>query len=218
MSAFDYLFGTLFGDVIATPMPAVIPPRAVPGRKVALSILREYLSELAYARPDRTGTIITYSIPIAHIYTEQPKNVIDLSFPSIVFRPGNGEWFSKGPAFDESTRDTFGAGTCLVELGEWTETFTIECWAEEAPQRASMVATIETAMVPVEEIACIRFALHDYYDLPVGFTLTTAGYPDDPDVARNRRWAEMSVDMRFPIVRLANYVELATTLDIRVVG
>ena len=215
-SALASLVGTLFGNVITDPVLPVLPPVAVPGRKVALNMLRQYISELSFARPDKNGAIIAYSIPITAIYTEQPKNVTDLVFPSIVIRAGEGTIAQLGTFLDESSKDDFGDGTCLQVIGEWVEEISLECWAEEAPQRASMLATIEPALASIEEMFGLRFVLPDYYNETVEFDYRGSSNPDDADSARNRRWADIRIGMRFNLVKLVRYVDIdiMTTVDV----
>jgi hypothetical protein len=199
--AFDLLTGTPFGYVL--PPRNELPLRSNPGRTVALKILRDYISELRFTRPGPNGHAIGYQIPTSHIHLEQPGRE-DLRFPSIVIRPGEGSYDPIGLVayIDEATRDLFGDGTVVQEQSEWREVITLECWAEESPQRASMVAGLEQALVPTEQLYGLRFRMPDYYDRTCCFSLWNGSYPDDAEAAKNRRWALLQIELRYHVCAL----------------
>lgn len=209
-SVLDYLYGTFFGNSLTSP---TIDPRAVTGRKAALSMLRDYIAFLQFARPDKNGGIIKFQIPKTSIFLEPPGKPTDLTFPSIVFRAGACELEQIGNFYLEETRDVYAADTCLYKIGEYEEHFTIECWAEEPAQRMGIAATLETALSPVEELFGLRFALPDYYNEPVEFYLESVNYTDDPDAVRSRRWVDIGMEMRFEVVKLVDTVELDPQLQ-----
>jgi hypothetical protein len=202
-TAHELLTGTPFGRVLPPRPGQPLPP--VDGRTKALRILRQYISELRFSRPDRGDRPIPYEIPIHCIHIEQPKQA-DLEFPSIVFRPGSDgryDGIGLGSYIDEATADVYAPGTAVQEQSEWIETITLECWAEEGPQRSSMMAGLEQALVPTEQYYGLRFRMPDYYDRTVCFSLNSGARPDDPDAAgKNRKWGVMQVEMRFNVVAL----------------
>jgi len=199
--AFDLLTGTPFGAV-QPPRPA-LPLPAVDGRTIALRILRDYISELTFTRPGSGAARIQYRIPVEHIHIEQPGSE-DLRFPSIVVRPGEGNYDAIGLVayVDEATADLYGKGTVVQEQSEYREVITLELWAEEPPQRASMVAGLEQALVPTEQLYGLRFRMPDYYDRTVCFSLWSGSRPDDPMAAQRRRWAMLQIEMRFNVCAL----------------
>lgn len=200
--------------IIGRPFGTVYPPRepprlpAVDGRTAALRVLRRYVSELAFSLPGDRGSPndVQFRIPIEKVHVEQPDNVVELDFPSVVFLPGAGQYLPVGLStfLEEESFDRFAPGTVLQVQSEYQETVTLECWAKDMPTRRSMVAGLEAALVPTEQMYGIRFRMPDYFDQPVCFTLLTSMRPDDPDNVRNRRWAHLALEMRFDVVRLVN--------------
>jgi hypothetical protein len=213
-TAHDLLTGDPFG--LITPPRPELPLAAVDGRTIALKILRQYISELHFSRPDR-GRPIKYQIPLENIHLEQPAQQ-DLAFPSIVFRPGNGQYdlIGMGAYINESTLDRYAPGTAVQDQSEWIETITLECWAETGAQRASIVAGLEQALVPIEQYYGLRFRMPDYFDQMVVFALNAGSRPDDAEAAKNRRWAVLQVEMRFNVVALVNVQTMKPVLTAEV--
>jgi hypothetical protein len=217
MRARDLLMGWPFGFVKPDRPPIALP--AVDGRTIALSILADYIGELTFRRPGAKGAPpIAYNIDRKHIHIEQPHRDVDLQFPSIVVRPGEGDYNAIGLTsyIDEATEDKYGKGTVVQEQSEYQETITLECWAEEVPQRRSMVAGLEVAMVPTEQLSGLRFRMPRYFDRTVTFTLNSGSRPDDPDAARARRWALLQIEMRFHVCSLCYYGPLIVQPDVQV--
>jgi hypothetical protein len=211
---FDFLQGDPFGAI--RPQPPSRPLPDVPGRKHALDMLREYISELTFTRPGARGQPpIRYRIPKDNIHTEQPPNVWEMVLPAIVFRPGDGDYAAIGLSayLDESTKDKYEKGTAVQENSEWQETIALECWAEQPPQRSSMVAGLEKALTPTEQRAGVLFRLPEYFDQTVRFTLEKGMYPEDPESVRNRRWAILPVLMEVNVCALVDVVELQPSVD-----
>lgn len=204
--AHELLLGNPFADVFP-PKPNPDLP-SLDGRTVALRVLARYISELTFRLPGNKGSPQTtkYQIPYERIYVEQPDNVVKLVPPCIVFVPGAGTYNPVGLStfIEEESFGKFGKGTALQVQSEYVETFTIECWADTKPLRRSMVAGLESALVPTETMYGVRFRMPDYFDQPVCFSLDGSMRPDDPDNVRNRRWGHLTVEMRFDMVRLVN--------------
>jgi hypothetical protein len=57
--------------------------------------------------------------------------------------------------------------------------------------------------------------MHDYFDQTVCFTLFRSMSPDGSDSARNRRKAQIEIEMRFNIVSLVNYGTLEPHVDVQ---
>jgi hypothetical protein len=206
--------GTPFGAVYPARAAAEFP--AIDGRTAGLRVLRRYISELTFHRPGDAGSprLIPFRIPLDDIHVEQPDNVVNLlketkpggTNAAVVFVPGAGQYLPVGLStfLEEETRDKFGKDTALQVQSEYQENVTLECWATDKPTRRAMVAGLEAALVPTEQMYGIRFRMPDYFDQPVCFSLDSGMRPDDPDTVRNRRWAHMIVEMRFDVVRLVN--------------
>jgi hypothetical protein len=209
LSAFDFLQGWPFGRVFP---PRKDPPfPTVDGRSVALSMLALYISELTFLRPGAIGKPpIPMRIPLENIFIEEPDANVDLKMPSIVFRDiGGGDYLTIGLCsfIDEATYNKFGRGTVLQVQTEYNETVTVEIWASTRAERRAIIAGLECALVPTEQLSGIRFLLPDYYDQTATFTLNRSTRVED-NAGQNRRLARLEVEMRFNVVRPVNVVEM----------
>lgn len=210
MRALDLIIGTLLGKV--EPARPPIPLQHVPGRRQALLVLREYVSELTFNRVGVGCRTIPFRVPREDFLPEVPSNVRDLRMPSIIVHAGDGEYdsFGNSPFALESTRDQFGAGTVLWVVGTYRETIQLGAWSEEALQRYAVVAGLMDALVaPVEERYGVVFRVPGYFGQTVRFTPMGFSVPDDPELAaHNRREGLVRLEMELPIVRLRHYVQL----------
>lgn len=213
-----------FGDV--WPPRDQPPPQTVDGRTVALRILKKYVSELKFYRPggkDRDGRPcppIEFQVLPANIHIEWPDDPVELqtSFPSIVFLSQSAaEYAAIGLAtnYDEESVDRFAPGTMVQIQSEFTETFALEIWADSKAQRRSLLAGLETALTPFETMYGIRFRMPDYYDQLVCFSLGSRNLVDDDLGTKNRRRAQLLIEMRFNVVALVNVNRLdpSTTVE-----
>jgi hypothetical protein len=187
------------------------PPLPLPdidARTHALRRFRKFLSLLVFRREGAIGgEPIPFQIPEENIYIEQPDNVSDLVFPSIVFIPSRGTYdgYGLGPGImlDDSL-DKFGKGTALVYLGEYTETFTLEVWGSKQGERRAMMAAIETAMLANPSVWALRIKLPDYFDNVATFYPVQRELVDDPETARNRRRGHIFVMLSVPWILQVN--------------
>ena len=204
------LVGDPFGDVYPERLQPVVS--VLDGRTVAMRILADYMSELTFYRSGGVGKMpVPFQIARKNIHVEAfPDYEEDLVFPSIAFLPGRGEYVPIGlTAFiEEASRDVYAPGTALQWMSEYTETFTIELWASQKPERRALVAGLEQALVPTAQLFGIRFQMPDYYQQLVCFTLNGRTNIDDNDSAKNRRRAHMEVEIRYNVVALVNVSEL----------
>lgn len=204
------LFGSPFGEVF--------PPRenpqnlAVDGRTVALRILREYITNLNFFLPGAKGSrqVKKFNILPENFHIEWPDHEEDLRFPGIVVVPSRARYDVIGLVayVEETTRDVYAPGTVLQWQGEYVETIQLEIQASTRPERRSILAGIETAINPTEQMSGLRFRMPDYYNELVCFTLNDRENLDDPFSAKNRRRAQLGIEMRFNIVALVNYSPL----------
>lgn len=215
------LFGSPFGEVF--PRKPNPPPKSVDGRTVALRILREYLSALVFYRPgtvdprtDVQGDAIPFQIAEDHIHIEMPDNEVALSkYPAIaLLSNGEAEYDMIGLTayVEESTRDRYGFGTVVQWQQEFIEEIAVEIWASSKPERRSILAGLENALVPTEQMYGVRFRMPEYFDQLVCFTPLSRTLVENEDGARNRRTARIIVQMRFNQVALVNYAALTTFL------
>lgn len=218
------LFGTPWGETFPSrPNP---PPLAVDGRTVALRILRRYLSELTFFRagdknPDGSrGSPIPFKIVEKDIQIGWPDYEKTENFPSVVLLHGAGEYNTIGLSgyVEEDTRDKYGIGTVVQWMSEYQEDVILEIWANKRAEMRSILAGIEVSLSPTEQMYGLRFTMPDYFGEFVCFTLGTRQEFDDADSAKNRRHARLTIEMRFTVVALVNYVlargELHTTVDV----
>lgn len=209
----DYIKSLLFGD----PFGAVYPPRPAPqppsvdGRTVALRIFRRYVSELTFFRSAGQGANPTpFQIAEKDISIEVPDPVKDLVFPSIAILPGpvTYEVIGLTSYVEESTRDKYAPGTVLQWMSEYNETFKLEVWTSTRAERRAILAGLEAALSPTEQMYGLRFRMPDYYNELVCFALFARNL-DDSFAAQRRRRATLEIEMRFNIVSLVNYTGFA---------
>jgi hypothetical protein len=177
-------------------------------RSAALGRLKLYVSLLRFRRAgDKGGAPIEFRVRPEDVLTEWPDNNHELHLPSVAFLPAPGELQAPalGPPRElEETVDEFGEGTVLVYESDYVETFTVEVWGASRAERRALVAGLKAALVG-EASQALAMVLRDYYGQIATFLLLGAQNFDDPDVARNRRRAGLSVQLTVPEVRLARY-------------
>lgn len=206
-----------------TPWGEVYPPRANPnslpydGRTVALNILGDYLCALDYFQVgSEGGRPIKFSILRENFYVEWPDSTEEMPMPSITVVSSRADYNVIGLVayIEEDTRDVFAPGTVVQWQSEYTETINLEVWCGKKAQRRGILNTIETAITPTEQMSGVRFVMPAYYNELVCFTLNRREVMDEPDSARNRRRAQLEIEMRFNIVALVNYRPLDTRVSL----
>lgn len=207
------LWGTPFGEVF--PAKENPPPLPEDGRTIALRILRDYVSELVFYRLagiDENGKRrppIPFQIEPADIYIEWPDNEENMRFPSLVFLstgPANYNVIGLTSYVEEGSKDVYGPGTVLQWMSEYTEKVSLEIWASKKSERRAILAGLETALTPTEQMYGLRFRMPNYYNELVCFTVESRELIDDGDAVKNRRHARVTIEMRFNVVALVNYV------------
>lgn len=220
----ELLFGTPFGEVYP-PRPNP-PPPVVDGRTVALRILKKYITELVFYRPggkDKNGVAcgpIPFKVLPENVHIEWPDDPVDLDdFPAIVMlstQAATYEPIGMTSYLQEETRDLYSPGTVVQWQSEFTETFALEIWADSKPQRRSLLAGLETSLVPSEQMSGIRFRMPDYFDQLVCFSLESRQMVDDDFATKNRRRVQLMIQMRFNVVALVNYTTLEPQVTVAV--
>lgn len=216
MSILDLLQGWPFGKTFPTkPNPA---PPARDGRTIALRTFRDYITSLVFYRPLINGMTEPFQVPSEHFHIEWPDAIDDLKYPSMAVIPGKNTYDTIGLTayVDEATRDVYAPNTVVQWQYEHTEMIMLEVWTNTIPERRSILAGIEAAMIPTETLAGIRFRMPDYFDQLVCFTVMESELIDDMDSARARRRARISVEMRFTNVVLINANDMHTTVQTNV--
>ncbi len=221
----DVLVGDPFGEVFPKREPP--PPPIYDGRTAALRILKKYFSELTFYRAggrDAGGDQkdpIPFKIPYRDIHVEWPDDEDDLHLPALAFlAQGPADYDSIGltNVVEENTVGVYSSGTVLIWMSEYQEKFGIDIWAETKAQRRAIIAGLEQALSPIQQMAGIRFRMPDYYDQLVCFELQTRELFDDEQSTFVRRRARLTVEMRFNVVALVNVETLqpVVTLDVDV--
>lgn len=210
--------------LVGQPLGATLPERSAPrfpaadGRTAALRILRSYVAELTFWSAPRGKKPEAFRIQPKDVgsgdvkesfFIEGADKVDDLVMPSIVALPTNRVArvvHSFGTNVMESTRDVYGKGTVLVDLGtSYTEVVPLELWATNSAERRALLAGMRVALSPTENRPSLKLRMPDYFDRVATFTLL-GEIRDDSDAALDRRKAQIDVDVRFQEVGLVNYV------------
>ncbi|GAC1446920.1 MAG: hypothetical protein PVSMB8_04830 [Vulcanimicrobiaceae bacterium] len=203
------LVGDPFGD-FTSPPHADLPPQAIDGRTAAMRVLKEYLIELTYFRdmgPGRSPK--RFQIPPENILTEYPEAVHELKFPSLSVDPGPAAYDPTGLSvfIEEDSFNEFAPGTALQWQAEYQEKFGLEIWAAERSERAAILAGLEVAFSPLEQMAGVRLRMLDYYKMPACFTLEDRKN-EETDAVRGRRKAVLTIEVRFTLCQLIQVVKL----------
>ena len=210
--------GWVFGEVWPPPDPRPMP--TFDARSRALERLAEFFSLIDFCRTgDEQHPEVTYRIPKERIFIEQPDEPERLAYPSLAFLPGRGshEKYRLGPPpILPHTWDRWGAGTALVSLGEYSETFQIESWGSHPAERRSLLAGVEQAMRLSQESAALKLSVPQYWDSVASFLLLDSQYVDDPDIIRGRRRGQVFVELRIQEIALVDVKTMQPRLNIQV--
>jgi hypothetical protein len=206
---------TPWGEVFpAKPNPHV---PSVDGRTVALTILAQYIAGLSFYLPQAPGNPpLAFQIPLANIYIEWPDSTEQMAFPSLAVVSSRADYNVIGLVsyVEEDTRDVFAPGTVVQWQAEYTETINLEIWCAKKAERRSILSGLETAISPTEQMSGLRFKMPGYFNELVCFTLMAREVMDEPDSARNRRRAQIELEMRFNIVSLVNYLPMQPKVQV----
>ena len=216
--ALKFAIGRFFGTVYPPAPPSPTPART--GRSHCMNRLAEFLAAVEFSRTgDKTKEVVTFRIPRANIFTEMPDEPERLTFPAIAFVPGRArnESMRLGPPFlIESSYGVAGPSTGLLDLGEYTETFTIEVWSNNEPERAALKSGVELVFRLAQDSGSLRLSLPDYYGGFCLFSLQENMNVDDDNVVRGRRRGQVFVELRFQetVVVDVRTMQVQTFLDV----
>lgn len=214
----DILFGDPWGRVFPKRPPVPAATQEVDGRTVALRILRDYVTALVFYLPNAKGLPpIPFQMLPENFHLEWQRGMPDsLKFPSCVVEGSRSDYDAIGLVayVEESTRDVYAPGTVLQWQAEYIETINLELWASEEPSLRSMLAGIETAISPTEQMSGLRFRMPDYFNELVCFTLNRRENYGESDASKGRRRAQVELEMRFNIVALVDYVQLQVSTSV----
>jgi hypothetical protein len=214
--------GRLYGRV----WPARPSPQgpSVDGRTVALRTLAKYVAALTFWRPGAalpgggSGPAIPFKIPTEHFFIEMPDNTRNMPFPCIAIVHDTAKYDVIGLTsyVEEDSAGVWAPNTVVQWQGEYVENIQLELWCNHKAERRALLAGIETALSPTEQMSGVRFHMPDYYDQLVCFTLNDRRLIDEPDSLRNRRRATLGIEMRFNVVALVNTVPMRPTVVVEV--
>jgi len=214
----DILFGDPWGRVFPRRPPVPAATQQVDGRTVALRILRDYVCALVFYLPMEEGCPPKpFQLLPENFHLEWQRGLADnMKFPSCVIEGSRAEYDSIGLVsyIEESTRDVYAPNTVLQWQAEYIETINLELWASEEPALRSMLAGIETAISPTEQMSGLRFRMPDYFDELVCFTLNRRENYGESDASKGRRRAQVELEMRFNIVALIDTVQLQVQVSV----
>lgn len=213
----DLLFGTPFGEVWPPRPPVPAATQQVDGRTVALEILKEYVCALTFYCPTEPGCPPRpFKILPDNFHIEGPEGGTLLKFPSCVVLGSRADYDAIGLCgyVEEETVDQYASGTVVQWQAEYQETINLELWASEEPALRSMLAGVETAISPTEQMSGLRFRMPRYFNELVCFELNRRENYNDSDAARNRRRAQVEILMRFNTVALVNVSTLQPIITV----
>lgn len=206
-----------------TPWGEVFPPKsnpstlAVDGRTCCLRVLREYVTDLTFFREDAKGRPpIPFQIRPENFLIEWPDNPAQMAHPSVVVLPSRAVFDAFGLAgyVEEYSRDVYAPGTVLQWQSEYVEVINLEVHAASKAERRGILAGLDVAFSPTEQMSGVRFQVPAYYNELVCFSLNRREIMDDLDGARRRRRAQVELEMRFNVVALVNYAALVPTAKV----
>lgn len=211
-----FLFGTPWGEIF--PPKANPPPLAIDGRTAALRVLREYVTNLTFYRAAGPKPPIPFTISPDNFQIEAPDSTVDQTYPALAVVPSRANYDVIGlnSYIEEDTRDVFAPGTVVQWQAEYIETINLEINATKKAERRAILAGLETAFSPTEQMSGLRFKMSEYFNELVCFTLMRREIFAEQGDALNRRRAHLEMQMRFNIVALVNYVPLNPVVSVNV--
>lgn len=217
------IFGDPWGSVWPKRPPVPAALQQVDGRTVALEILRDYVCALVFYLPGeldergRPGAPIPFQVLPQNFKLAWSRAEADnFKVPGIVVEGSRGDYKAIGLVsyIEEATRDRYAPGTVLQWQAEYVETINLELWVSEEPALRSMLAGIETAISPTEQMSGLRFRMPAYFDELVCFTLNRRENYGEADGSKGRRRAQVELEMRFNIVALVDSLPLQVQVNV----
>lgn len=199
-SAFERIWKGWFGDVY--PVAGPVPLEEMDAREHALRALADFIADLEFANPD-SMKVPTFQIERSNVFTAMPPDPSQLKFPAVAFMPARGkhDQYALGPADDVGDVGDAGPGQSTLLLGEYVETFAVECWANHDALRTSMLAGIASAIRTGSWSQALLLNLSPDYNAIARFTLVDSEHIDDPDVVRGRVRARLYLLLEVPEIK-----------------
>jgi hypothetical protein len=225
MSCTEQLFeivGNLYGATVGYPSkPSALLPD-IDARTHALRALKAFIATQMFQRTgDKCGDPIPFQVKPENIHVEQPDDVKRLRFPAIAFIPSRANYqpFGLGPGhLNDDTFDVYAPGTVLLNQAEWNEIVGIEIWGSKRAERRALKAGLEAVLMGSESSFALTLKMPRYFDRDATFALVQGEVIDDLDVVRNRRRADLYVELQTQIVSLVNAVTLKPMTRLAEIG
>lgn len=205
-------------DPQVVPYPAVaVPEPTETARHVMVKALLAYLGGMTFQRPGPQGE--KFRVREEDLLDAWPDSEHKLNYPSIAVpgTPGTYQAVGLTPTVDERTYGVYAPGTCLVQLHEYVELLQVTMWASSKGELRAMMAKIEGAMSPMEQKHGVKLTTEGYYDRVAYFTLASSVLVEE-EAVRGQRRADLSVEGRIPVVRLAAFGLMQPKVQVDVVG
>ncbi len=206
---------------IAAPQVVPFPAIAVPvptetARHAMVTALLAYLGGMTFKRPGPQGE--RFQIKERNLLPHWPDADQKLEYPSIAIpgTPGTYQAVGFTPTVDESSYGVYAARTCLVQLHEYVEVLQVTLWAASTGELRGMMAAIESAMSPLESKHGLKLTTADYFDRVAYFALVSSVLVEE-EVVRGQRRADLAVEGRIPVVRLAAFGMMKPAVQVDVV-
>lgn len=150
----------------------------------------------------------------------EPENIAE--YPSaVVYTTGLGTYDSKSftPVVNESCRIPAPDGRLLVVPAEFVIDITVEVWATDPVERASLVTALEDTFNPFASTYGFTLQLPHYHNVRATFEPMQMGYMDSEVEAVQRiRKAVFMLNARIPLVKLESFPGAKPRADVVSVG
>lgn len=213
-----------------SPIGLVFPPRSdapnLPdkgARYCALDRFCDFLSYLPFMRT-MAGPPQPFLVPRDQIHVYRPKSPQSapdgIRLPAIAFNTSEADetttgWLGPDILIDGS-EDVYGPNTALFYLGDHVEELQLEVIASEDAQRRAIVEGIKQAIRSSDDSGAFRLSVPAYFDQDAEFLLLRSKYVEDEHAVRNRRVAQLTIQLYIPEVMLANAITLQPIIQVGV--
>lgn len=202
---------------VVVPYPAIdVPVPTETARYAMVGALLAYLGGLTFKRPGPQGE--RFRIKGRNLLPHWPDNEQKLEYPtvSIPGTPGTYQAVGFTPTVDERSYGVYAPRTCLVQLHEYVEILQVTVWAASTGELRAMLAKIEGSLSPMESKHGLKLTTEDYFDRVAYFALVSSVLVEE-EVVRGQRRADVMVEGRIPVVRLAAFGRMQPRVQVDVV-
>lgn len=184
-------------------------------REHALRRFCEFVSLLPFMRT-MDGPAQPFQVPRAQIHINQPSAEPGapggVLLPTIAFLTSTANETTTGflgpDQIDDDTADVYAPDSAVFWVSDHVEDLMLEVVAATDSVRRAIVEGIKAAMHMSDDAGCLRLNLPDYFDQDAEFLLLESTYVEDQDSVRNRKKAQLKINLYVPEVLLANAVDM----------